>query len=130
MSEDYIKQLEDTIERLKKRLESDLLGKAVVNRLTSPQGIAVIASSGIDTADDVIEGGQILVGCVVFAKIKKKKDGWCGYVLDADGEDGYKYTKFAMKCKTFEEASEKCMKALAIDEPTALRIYSVVREHK
>lgn len=128
MSDDYIKQLEDTIERLKKRLESELLGKAVVDKALNSESLKAMMNG--DDYDSFVERGQILVGCVVFAKIIKKKDGWCGYVLDADGEDGYKYIKFAMKCKTFEEASEKCMKALALDEPAALRIYTMVKDKK
>ena len=116
MSAEYIKDLEETIERLKKRLESNLSGLAVVDKATDPKTRNTI-------------WGQILVGCVVFAKIVKRKDGWCGYVLDAntEGEEGYKYVKFAIKCDTFEIATEKCMKALALDNPSALRIYATVK---
>ena len=129
MSDDYIKQLEDTIERLKKRLESDLLGKAVINRITPSQGMPIVAE-GISCGDDAIDAGQILVGCIVFAKIFKNKDGWRGYVLNANGENGYNYIKFAIKCKTFEEACQKCMNALALDVPSAIKIYSIVMEKK
>jgi len=122
---DYIQQLEDTIERLKTRLESELLGKAVISRQISPE----MAASG-DISDDKIDYGTILVGCVVFAKIEKKKDGWYGYVLDANGEEGYKYIKLAMKCKSFDETCQKCIKALALDTESARRIYAVVGSHK
>jgi hypothetical protein len=123
--DDYVRQLEDTVERLKTRLESELLGKAVISRQITPE----IAASG-NLSDENINGGSIIVGCIVFAKIIKKKDGWCGYVLEADGEEGYKYIKYAMKCETFEQTCQKCVKALALDIETAMRIYAVVRDHK
>jgi hypothetical protein len=123
--DDYVRQLEDTIERLKTRLESELLGKAVISRQITPE----IAASG-NITDETIDSGSIIVGCVVFAKIKKKKDGWYGYVLESDGDEGYKYIKFAMKCKTYDETCQKCIKALALDTETAMKIYSVVGRHK
>jgi hypothetical protein len=123
--DDYIQQLEDTIERLKTRLESELLGKAVISRQITPE----MAASG-NITDETIDSGSIIVGCVVFANIKKKKDGWYGYVLESDGDEGYKYIKFAMKCKTFDETCQKCIKALALDIETAMKIYSVVGRHK
>ncbi len=123
--DDYIRQLEDTIERLKTRLESELMGKAVINRQITPE----IAASG-NITDETIDSGSIIVGCVVFAKIQKEKSGWYGYVLEADGEEGYKYIKFALRCKSFNETVQKCMKALALDIETAMKIYSVVGSYK
>ena len=123
--DDYVRQLEDTVERLKTRLESELLGKAVISRQITPEN----AAEG-NLSDDKIDCGSIIVGCVVFAKIKKKKDGWYGYVLEAEGDEGYRYIKFAMKCKTFDETCQKCIKALALDIETAMRIYAVVGSHK
>jgi hypothetical protein len=128
MSEEYIKQLEDTVERLKTRLESELMGKAVIAKSLSTKGLQAMQNG--EDYDALVEGGQIVVGCVVFAKIQKRKDDWCGYVLESNGENEYRYVKFVTKCKSFDEASEKCIKALAIDTPTSTKIYSIIGNYK
>ena len=69
MSDDYIKHLEDALERAQTRLESELMGKAVINRVTTAERIG---SLDPDKDSDIIEG-NILVGGVIFAKIKKEK---------------------------------------------------------
>lgn len=117
MNDEYIKQLEETIENLKRRLESELLGKEII--------VKVLEDNVVDDIHHKsIERGQIVVGYIVFAKIVKRDDGWCGYVLNGDGSEGYKYMKFAMKCETFEDVCKKCLKSLALDEPCAVKIYA------
>jgi hypothetical protein len=132
MNIDYVKQLEETVDCLKRRLESELMGKAVIDRTLNISEMECARNTGVkgvarpEDFAKFTQGGRILVGCIVFAKIVKRKDGWYGYVLTATGETGYKYSKFVMRSPTFDDACERCMKALALDEPTSLKIYSIV----
>ncbi len=123
MSDEYIKQLEDALERAQKRLESELMGKAVINRVTTADKIA---SLNPNDDSDIIEG-NILVGGVIFAKIKKEKNGWAGYILDwNEKRKAYTHQKYVIGTKTFDETAKKCISMLALDIETAVRIYSAV----
>lgn len=124
MSADYIKQLEDALERAQSRLESELMGKAIINRSVSAD---TIGQMNPDTDDDIIEG-SITVGCVVFAKIKKEKNGWAGYILEwNEKRRAYTHQKYVIGKETFDDTVKKCISMMALDIETTMKVYSVIK---
>lgn len=127
MSDEYIKQLEDALQRAQTRLESELMGKAVINKVTTAERIG---SLDPDKDSDILEG-SILVGGVVFAKIKKEKNGWAGYILEwNDKRKAYTHQKYVIGKETFDDTAKKCISMLALDTQTAMRVYTVVGSKK
>lgn len=130
MSDDdteYIKQLEDALERAQTRLESELMGKAVINRVMTSDTIAKLEP---DKDSDIL-GGSVLVGGVVFAKIMKEKSGWAGYILEwNDKRHAYTHQKYVIGKQTFDDTVKKCIRMMALDTETATKIYTVVGSKK
>ena len=127
MSDEYIKQLEDALQRAQTRLESELMGKAVINKVTTAERIG---SLDPDKDSDILEG-SILVGGIVFANIKKEKNGWAGYILEwNDKRKAYTHQKYVIGKETFDDTAKKCISMLALDTGTAMRVYTVVGSKK
>jgi hypothetical protein len=126
MSDDdkeYIKHLEDALQRAQTRLESELMGKAVVNKVTTAERIG---SLDPDKDSDILEG-HIVVGGVIFAKIKKEKNGWAGYILEwNEKRNAYVHHKYVIGKKTFDDTAKKCISMMALDIETAMRVYTCV----
>lgn len=118
---EYIKQLEDALERAQTRLESELMGKAVICKSTTAEKIG---SLDPDKDSDIIEG-SVMVGGVVFARIKKEKNGWVGYLLEwSDKRNAYIHRKSVIVKETFDETAKKCISMMALDIETAMRVYT------
>jgi hypothetical protein len=124
MSDDdkeYIKHLEEALQRAQTRLESELMGKAVISKTTTAEKIG---SLNPDKDSDIIEG-CIVVGGVIFAKIKKEKNGWAGYLLEwSDKRNAYTHRKYITGKETFDETAKKCINMMALDIETAMRVYT------
>ena len=105
--EGYVVQLEEAVEHLKSKLMSTMQGNATWY-------------SDIDESNREVLKSRLLVGCVVFAEVKRIKKGkdwvWNGYILDATPDcKGYGYVKIVRHEPDFNEAMRRVVQLLALN---------------
>ena len=105
--ENYVVQLEETVEHLKTKLMAEMNANATWY-------------SDIDDSTREVLRSRLIVGCVVFAEVRRVKKGkdwvWNGHILDATPDcKGYGYVKIVRHEPNFNEAMRRINKLLALD---------------
>lgn len=105
--ENYVVQLEETVEHLKSKLMSTMQGNAAWY-------------SDIPDSTREVPRSRLLVGCVVFAEVKRVKKGkdwvWNGYILDSTPDcKGYGYVRMVRHEPNFNEAMRRIVHLLALN---------------